>query len=345
MTPALLFPHQPPHPDVVAPFAELVMNGPAGRLWLGQSVLAETHQTIAYLAGRGLKVPTGLSVTLMPLRHPMEAAAQARSLAVLTGRPVVAGYGAATPELVRALRGAPYEKPATAAAGYARAMRGMLDGRISGHDREACVATTGLPRLRHAPVEVGLGVLRPGMARAAGAVADVAITWMTPPGYVRDTLVPALAEGATGRGTPPRVATVVHVALANPSRDPRRLAEAAAGLHLRAPHYTDMLRRAGVPADPADPRAGAEALVEAGVYVYGTPEEVVERLRAYRDAGVDEIILNPAGVARTEGVKAATADAERILGAMADAGVGGLAYAGGGALVGAGETARADTDE
>ncbi|MET8054783.1 LLM class flavin-dependent oxidoreductase [Streptosporangium sp. NPDC005286] len=319
MAPGLLFPTQPAHPDVVVPFGKLVMNGLAGRLWLGQSLAAETHQTIAYLAGRGIKVPSGMGVTLMPLRHPMEAAAQARSLAVLTGRPVVAGYGAATPELVRALRGAPYEKPATAAAGYARAVRGILDGGISGHTCEACVASGGLLPMRHAPVEVGLGVLRPGMARAAGAVADVAITWMTPPGYVRDTLIPALAEGAADRGSVPRVATVVHVALAAPGRDPLRLARVGAGAHLGAPHYTDMLRRAGVPADPADPRAGAAALVEAGVYVYGTPEEVVERLREYREAGVDEVILNTIGVASTEGFTAAAADAEQILSAMANA--------------------------
>ncbi|MEO3857099.1 LLM class flavin-dependent oxidoreductase [Acrocarpospora sp. B8E8] len=316
MPPALLFPIQPTYPDQVIPFGELVMNGLAGRLWLGQSFAVESHQMIAYLVGRGIKVPTGLSVTLMPLRHPMEAAAQARSLALLTGRPVVAGYGAATPELVQSLRGTPYRKPATAAAGYAQTVRDMLNGVISGHDGEA---RGGLPKMKHAPVEVGLGVLRPRMARAAGRVADVAVTWMTPPGYVRDTLIPALAEGATGRASVPRVATVVHVALAHPSRDPVKLAHNGAGRHLTTPHYTDMLRRAGVPADPADPRAGAKALVEAGVYVYGTPEEVVRRLRDYRDAGVDEIILNTVGVGLTEGLKAAAADAEQILTAMADA--------------------------
>ncbi|GAA0993536.1 hypothetical protein GCM10009555_084330 [Acrocarpospora macrocephala] len=311
MPPALLFPIPPTYPDQVVPFAELVMNGLAGRLWLGQSFAVESHQMIACLAGRGIKVPTGLGVTLMPLRHPMEAAAQARSLALLTGQPVVAGYGAATPELVESLRGTPYRKPATAAAGYAQTVRDMLNG----HDRER----GGLPKMKHAPVEVGLGVLRPGMARAAGGVADVAVTWMTPPGYIKDTLIPALAEGAAGRASVPRVATVVHVALAHPSRDPVKLAHNAAGRHLTAPHYTDMLRRAGVPADPTDPRSGAKALVEAGVYVYGTPEEVVRRLRDYREAGVDEIILNTVGVGLTDGLKAAAADAEQILTAMADA--------------------------
>ncbi|MEW9551194.1 LLM class flavin-dependent oxidoreductase [Nonomuraea sp. NPDC050783] len=301
MAPGLMFPLQHTDPERVVPFGELVRSGLAGRLWLGQSVLAETHQTVAYLAGRGIRVRCGLGVTLMPLRHPMEAAAQARSLALLTGRPLVAGYGTATPDLVRALRGAPYARPASAAAEYARAVRTFIDAEAGA-----------LPPMRHPPVEVGLGVLRPGMARAAGAVADVAVTWMTPPPYLRDTLVPALAAGAEGRGGRPRVATVVHVATAAPGRDPRRLARSAAADHLRAPHYADMLRRAGVAASPA-------ALVEAGIFVYGTPEEVAGRLRDYREAGADEIVLNLAGVAGTEGFPAALADAELLLHAMADA--------------------------
>ncbi|MCK2213714.1 LLM class flavin-dependent oxidoreductase [Actinomadura sp. ATCC 31491] len=308
MTTGLMFPLQHTDPEKVVPFGELVAGGLAGRLWLGQSVLAETHQTLAYLAGRGLRVPCGLGVTLMPLRHPMEAAAQARSLAALTGRPLVAGYGTATPDLVQALRGAPYRRPAAAAADYARAVRAFLDGDAA------------LPPMSHPPVEVGLGVLRPGMARAAGAAADVAVTWMTPPRYLAETLIPALAEGAGGRGGRPRVVTVVHVAPAARGRDPRRLAYGAAADHLRAPHYTDMLRRAGVPADPADPRAGAAALVEAGVYAYGPVEDVVARLRGYREAGADEVVLNLAGVAALEGFGAALADAEALLHALADAG-------------------------
>ncbi|WP_066371473.1 LLM class flavin-dependent oxidoreductase [Herbidospora mongoliensis] len=318
MSYALLFPLQPQHPEQVVPFAEVVNRGQAGRLWMGQSFGVESHQMFAYLAGRGYKVPTGLGVTLMPLRHPMEAAGQARSVATLTGRPVVAGYGAATPEMVRSLRGRPYTKPATAAAGYAGAVRGMLGKGVSGHDCEACVATGQLPKMNHPTVEVGLGVLRPGMARAAGGVADVAVTWMTPPAYIKDTLIPALTEGAAG-GKVPRVATVVHAGLAGPGRDPVRLLLSVARGHLGSHHYTDMLRRAAVPADSSDPGAGARAMVEAGVYAYGTLDEVVARLRAYRDAGVDEVIVNTGGVGAIEGLKAGLADAEQILAGLADA--------------------------
>lgn len=266
----------PFHADQVVPFARAAAAG-GHRLWIGQSLLVESHQMFAYLAGMGIKLPVGLGVTLMPLRHPFEAAAQARSLALLTGCPVVAGYGAATPQLVAALRGRPYRQPADAAAGYAQDVRQALDG--GGNLR--------LPMAPHPPVEVGLGVLRPRMARAAGAVADVAITWLTPPAYVRDVLVPALAAGAAERPKPPRIATIVPVALRKPGRDPRRLALAAAGAHLRGPHYADMLRRAGIPADPA-------ALVDSGLFAYGTADDIATCVRSYHEAGADEVILNVA---------------------------------------------------
>jgi alkanesulfonate monooxygenase SsuD/methylene tetrahydromethanopterin reductase-like flavin-dependent oxidoreductase (luciferase family) len=315
---AVLFPQQASHADLLVPFARAAIAGGARRLWTGQSMAAESHQVFAYLAGMGFRLPVGLGVTLMPLRHPVEAAVQARSLALLTGHPVVAGYGAATPDLVARLRGSPYRVPAAAAAGYAGAVRRSLDGDPGRHECEACTSEVGLPAMPHPVVEIGLGVLRPAMARAAGAIADVAVTWMTPPGYLRDVLVPALALGAAQRRRPPRIATVVHAAVARPERDPRRLALAAARSHLSAPHYTDMLRRAGIPAYPTDPAAGAEALVDAGVYVYGSPAHIAECVRGYRDAGVDEIVLNPAGVAFVHGNDAAVTDLSEMLAAIGD---------------------------
>jgi alkanesulfonate monooxygenase SsuD/methylene tetrahydromethanopterin reductase-like flavin-dependent oxidoreductase (luciferase family) len=301
----------------IEPFAKLVKETSLHRLWLGQSLILESHQSFAYLAGRGLRIPVGIGVTLIPFRHPVEAAVQARSLARLTGHPIVAGYGPATPGMVAALRGAPYDKPGRASAEYARAVRGLLDETPSLIESEAFYQSELSPlepMSTHPPVEVGLGVLRPGMARAAGGTADVAITWMTPPGYVRDTLIPALAQGAAkhGRDQVPRVATVVHVAVARPGRDPRKIALAGAGKHLSLPHYTDMLRQAGVPAEASNSRAGANALLDKGVYLYGSPEEIAKGLMDYEHAGVSEIIINPCGTLVVEGLRSTVRDLEEI---------------------------------
>lgn len=78
--PAVLCPLQPAPPN---------WSRPSRRL---------PHQVPAHLAGMGHTVPVGTAVTLLPLRHSYEAALQARSLALPTGRPAVAGYGIGTPE-------------------------------------------------------------------------------------------------------------------------------------------------------------------------------------------------------------------------------------------------------
>lgn len=300
---SVMFPGQPGAAADAEPYAELVKRGRAARLWLGQSLRAEAQQVVAYLAGGGRQVPIGTSVTLMPLRHPLQAALEARSMALMTGHPVVAGFGASAPEFVSLLNGGPYERPATMAREYLSTVRALLDGRGLRGFR--------LPPLRHPRVELGAGVLRPGMARVAGECADVAITLMTPPAYVRDVLLPALRAGAGDVRTTPRVATVVHVAQARRGREAARLAALAAGHHLRAAHYSDMLRRAGL--DPS-PRA----MVDSGLFVTGPARRIAERLGDYFAAGVDEVILNVSGVLLAEGPMAAISDVEEILTALED---------------------------
>ncbi|MGW7407845.1 LLM class flavin-dependent oxidoreductase [Streptomyces sp. NPDC054833] len=314
METSVIFPVMPKDPTDAVPFAELVAGGDLARLWQGQSLTIESHQLFAYLAGMGFRFPVGTSVTLMPLRHPMEAAAHARSLARLTGRRMTLGIGPGSPDFVASLRGEPYESPRAACADYLRQLRGFLgERREEGEWRDEASgggdAQSGLPDLGHPGVEIGLGVLRPALARVAGELADAAISWMTPPAYLARDLVPALHRGARAAGRPvPRLVTVVHVAVARSGRDPRQLAFTAARAHLGAPHYTDMLKRAGLRVHPSQPYLNARALVDSGTFVYGTPREVAAALGEYARAGVDEVVLNSAGVGLAHGWNAAVED-------------------------------------
>ncbi|WP_335934750.1 LLM class flavin-dependent oxidoreductase [Streptomyces sp. PTD5-9] len=316
-TPAVMIPHQPDCVEDVLPYAELAARRRARRLWTGQSLRLDPLQLFAHLAGRGLRLSVGTGVSLMPLRTPYDAAAQARSLALITGRTVVMGYGTATPGFVASLHGAPYRSPRTAATEFLTAARTLLDGDtvdLAGEYHRPRTALT--PTRPHPAVEIGAGVLRPAMARSAAPVTDVAITWLTPAAYVRDVLVPALRQGA-GDGCPPRVATVVHLAVDRPGRDPARLAGAVVSAHLTAPHYLDMLRRAGVAVRPGDdPLAKAGRLVDAGVFVYGSPAHIARELLRHRAAGIDEVILNVGGVQFTHGLQEALTDLEDVFTAV-----------------------------
>lgn len=315
-TTSVLYPLQPGRLADVIPFADLLQQRGTGRLWLGQSLGVQTHQVFAAIAGAGIRIPCGTSVVLTPLVHPYEAALDARSVAALSGMPFVAGIGPGSTSFQSSMRPSAYARPAASSARYLDAMRDLLTkGRTEVDDvPNGIVIDATLPKMDLPQVELGLGVLRSGMARAAGRSADVAITWMTPPHYVRDSLVPVLREAAESVGrTQPRVATVVHVALERPGYDVVELAHTAAVGHLSSEHYCDMLRRAGLAADPGDSRLGARSIVDSGTFVTGSPAAVADALQRYHDAGVGEVILNTAGVVETYGPGAAMADLYAIL--------------------------------
>ncbi|MEV6583661.1 LLM class flavin-dependent oxidoreductase [Streptomyces sp. NPDC051582] len=316
---SVFFPVMPARPADVTGFAELVRDTSLTRLWMGQSLTLDTNQVFSHLAGQGLRIPVGTAVSVMALRHPYEAAASARSVAALTGESVIAGFGPGGANFVRSLRGSTYQSPLTASREYVLAVREALTGETVRRDGRYHVLHGALPALPfgNPPVHVGLGVLRPGMARLAGEVADAAITWLTPLPYLRDTLLPNLREGARSQDrSMPRVVSLVHFAVDRSDRDVRHLVLAANRMHLSSEHYTSMLRGAGVHADPADVNAGADALVENQVFVTGSAGEIAERIREYFRSGVDEVVLSPSGVLVRHGIEAALVDLRAVLGEL-----------------------------
>ncbi|MCG5444043.1 LLM class flavin-dependent oxidoreductase [Micromonospora sp. NIE79] len=304
---SLLLPFMPQRPKQLVPFAALVQRTAAQRLWQGQSLTIEPHQGFAYAAGAGFPVPAGIGVSLMALRHPYEAAMAARSLALVTGQSVVAGFGPGSGSFQQAMLGAAYASPLTAARDYVTAVRLALG---SGLVQMAGVSSPA--------VEVGLGVLRPGMARLAGEVADVAITWLTPAAYLRQVIMPALHEGAVLAGRPmPRVTAIVPMALAAADREPAELLLAGSRAHLQAPHYLDMLRRAGAAFATGDsPEVVAKAALACGAFLSGTPEDLCALIADYHDVGVDEVVISVTGVCVQYGIRAGLTELTAIIRAL-----------------------------
>lgn len=315
---SFLFPQQPTDPRGIVPYGRLVRDSPFHALWMGQSLRIESHPALAYLAGTGCRIPVGISVALMALRHPYDAALQARSLAALMEQPVSIGYGAADAGFVTAVNGAPYAKPAAAVEEYMTAVRALLRGGDVRHKGALFDIDYVFPEMDHPPVEIGAGVLRPAMARAAGRAAEVAMTWLTPPDYLRGTVIPALETGAAqaGRAERPRLVAMVPVGFAGPGRNALLLAQNTIMNHMRKVHYTDMLRRAGLDVDRSDPVAAVREVVEEGLFLYGKPGDVAREIRRYHDVGVDEVVLNVTGVVNLHGDTALLDDLHDLAGEL-----------------------------
>ena len=263
-----------------------------------------------------------MGVALMPFRHPFEAAVQATSLARMSG-PLVVGYGPGGHNLQTMLRGEPYRSPLTAAREYVTILRDLVRGKavdLSGEYFQCHGALGAGPAPR---IEVALGVLREKMARLAGETADAAITWLTPAHYLRDTIAPALREGraiassGADESTAPRLISIVPVGLERAGRTGAGLARASNAAHLRAPHYIDMLRRAGIDvASAKSPMEAAQTLVDGGGFVAGDLDEVVGGLKEFEAAGVDELVLNLTGVYNKVGPDKTVEELETILAAV-----------------------------
>lgn len=315
-----MFPLQPTDIGTVMMYGRMAEQTRSQRLWCGQSLAIETHQVFAALAGRGLGLEFGSAVALTPLAHPATAAVRAQTVAALSGARYIAGFGPGAVAFQRAALGEPYASPLGAMEQYLRIVRGVIDGTV-GDVGKGPWHWDGieLPQWELPFVELGVGVLRTGMARLAGRLADWAITWLTPTAYLRGTLSSVIAEAAADAGRPaPRIATIVPCAIDRPTRDMAEIAFRATGTHLRFPHYTGMLGQAGVDVDVSDPRAGAQALLDNGVFLTGSAIDIAAGIKRYHDAGVSDVILSVGGVHMTEGAGAALADLSAIL-AAADA--------------------------
>lgn len=315
---SVLLPMMPMRHEQILPFAALVQWTSALRLWQGQVLSLDTHHSFVFAAGAGFRVPMGTGVSLMPLRHPHDAAVHARSVAVASGHPFVAGIGPGAVEFQRNIAGGAYGSQLTAVREYVAVMRGLLDGEEVALNGDYFTAQDMLPPLPSPPVEIGLGVLRPGMARLAGEVADVAITWLTPASYLRDVIVPAMEEGAKKAGRPlPRLVAMVPMFVTQPDRDPTRIVLQSNAPHLSLPHYVDMLTRAGIEIDPQQPVETVKRLIGAGAFLTGTPEELGRQMDEFHAAGVDEVVINVTGVAASYGPQVALGEIEAILGGVA----------------------------
>lgn len=309
---SLLVPFMPTTPAGILPHAALVGSLEGARLWQGQAVTIDPFHSFTYAAGAGHAVPVGLSVSLMPLKHPFQAALEARSLARVTGHPVVHGLGPG-PLLFQNLLGWRRPSQLTAVREYVTAMRDLLAGRTT-EPGETLTSSMPLLPMESPEVRIGLGVLRPRMARLAGEVADVAITWLAPADYVRGTVAPALAEGAAAAGrSRPTISSVVPIALRRPGRNVYKTVLASNYGHLTGPHYQDMLARAGITVDADRPGPAAKAVLDGGAFLHDDVAGLRQRVADFRAAGVDEVVLNLTGVHALEGPEAALEEAAELL--------------------------------
>src|SRR6478672_2509866 len=134
--------------------------------------------------------------------------------------------------------------------------------------------------------------LRPGAFRLCGEVADGAISWMAPWGYIERAALPALRAGAeaAGRAVPPLIFHVP-ICVTTDREAAVNAAQQQVGLYTRIPSWAAMFAEAGY-----DTSQGFTDVYLDDTLAYGDEATVASKLRSFISRGAAEVIAHPVTV-------------------------------------------------
>ncbi|MFI5915893.1 LLM class F420-dependent oxidoreductase [Dactylosporangium sp. NPDC051541] len=261
-------------------------------LWIGEMA---TYDAFALAAAVGPSLPPATRLVLGPfavtVRDPMMIAMGAASVAALTGLAVSVALGTSSPVVVEQWHGRSRAGSAQALQTAAQSVRALLAGeRVNGY------------RLRLPAVEpeIVVAAFGPRAVTTAARHADrMVLNLLDPP--TAGELINRLSAQSDGRR--PRVAVWAPAAIGTDLEAAYAQLRRGVVGYLAAPGYCDMFQRAGfgdvvefarTGPHPRDLLAAIpDALIDA-IGVVGSPETAMRRLHAYREHGVDDVVLVPA---------------------------------------------------
>lgn len=267
-------------PPAMVDYVKAADSAGIRQLWLGQTSETPNALTVvaaALAATARVRIGTAI-VPIYPI-HPLALAQQAATVDALAPGRFQLGIGTSTRSRIAHQFGIDMDGPLDTLVEYAEIVRDVLWTGTVEHAGRHFTARCTFPQAR--PVPILLSALGRKAFRAAGRIADGALSWNCPLEYLRAVALPELQAGAEGAGRPvPPLYAHLYVALTTD----RQAAFAAAREQLRfytqAPFYRAMFAAAGCPVpDDGD-----------------VPEELVRRLVIYgEEAAVRERLLDLAG--------------------------------------------------
>ncbi len=281
---------------VMADHAEKIgMNS----VWLAQMPnQLESSALLGVLAATTSTVQLGTAVLPLYSRPPVVMAQTAMTVDEVSEGRVILGLGLGHREVGSWSVGAVRAPAVAGTREYLDVVSALIrdgevnfDGRwYSGH------ASYPLPRRPEMPIQ--LGAFGPRLIELAAEVADGVVLWMCSAGYVRDVVQPALERGWRSRGGRPAgfaLTAMLHAGLTGAPDEDRTAFARQLTSYLRVPTYRKLFDSSGFGASLAAGRPDAEMVAALGAF---TEDEVAGHGARYRAAGVDEVVLSPAGTAR-----------------------------------------------
>jgi len=253
--------------------------------------------TMITLLGRATRrVELGTAVLPIQTRHPIAMAQEALSnQAVCEGR-FTLGLGVSHHWVVEGMLGLPYQRPVHQLRNYLEVLNAALAGPGKVDVENGGYRVHSPLDVADYPVPVLLAALAPVMLRIAGEQASGTILWMADERAIGEHVAPRITKAALGRPAPRIVAGVPITLCSKDEVDAaRERANRVLGHAEYSPNYQRLLEH-GDARDVGD------------ILAAGDETAIIERLRAFRDAGATDLAvrilaLGPDRAARVESRK------------------------------------------
>ena len=256
-------------------------------------------------AARSERLRLGTGVTPIYSRTPVATAQSFATLDEFSGGRAIIGLGVSHRPAVEAWYGQTIDKPLREMREYAGIVRAILRGEDPPQGDKFKCQFRFLGFEPRPDIPIYLAGLSPGMLRLAGEIADGVVLWLCIPEYIRDVVVPTVAEGRAKAGKPVEGFEIV---AAVPSAVTGDTEQANAQLrtelipYFSLPFYRKMLEGSGFGDDlAAFDREGQDAISDGfleSLAAIGSAEEAAATVRRYADSGATSPAVG--GIARTD---------------------------------------------
>jgi len=258
-------------------------------------------------AARSERLMLGTGVTPIYSRTPVATAQSFATLDEFSGGRAIIGLGVSHRPVVEAWYGQSIDKPLREMREYVGTVRAILRGEDppSGDKFQSSFRFMGFePR---SDIPIYLAGLSPGMLRLAGEIADGVVLWLCNPEYIRQVVVPTVAEGRAKGGKDPAGFDIVAAVPSAVTSDPdsaRAQLRSELIPYFSLPFYRKMIELSGYGDDiaafdaaGADPSKISDGFIST-LAAIGSAEEAAETVRRYADCGTTSPCLG--GIPRTD---------------------------------------------
>jgi alkanesulfonate monooxygenase SsuD/methylene tetrahydromethanopterin reductase-like flavin-dependent oxidoreductase (luciferase family) len=248
--------------------------------------------TLMAYASRSERVLLGTGVVPIYSRTPVAMAQSFATLDEFSAGRAIAGLGLSHRPVVEAWYGQSIDKPLAEMRDYVGVVRAILRGEDPPAGEKFASSFRFIGYQARPDLPIYLAGLAPGMLRLAGEIGDGVVLWLCTPDYIRDVVVPNVAEGRAKAGKPLEGFDIVAAVPSAVTSEPQLARETLRKElipYFSLPFYRKMIELSGYEDDVAAfDKEGPSAISDrfiAALAAIGSAEEAAATVRRYFEAG------------------------------------------------------------